>query len=78
MMIHEVWIDGGATPLVLELKDDELFQHYKRWVEKDNSFTANGWVGTLEGKTWVINFQKIAGITTSPKRDRGGMGFGTT
>ena len=78
MIIHEVWIDGGATPLVLELKDDELFQHFKRWVEKDNSFTANGWVGTLEGKTWVVNFQKIAVITTTLKRDRGSMGFGTT
>lgn len=78
MIIHEVWLGGGATPVVLELEDDKLFQQFKQWVEKDNLFTANGWVGTVEGKTWVINFQKVACITTSPKKDRGSMGFGTT
>jgi hypothetical protein len=76
MVIHEVWIEGGATPVVLELEDDKLFQQFKRWVEKDSAFTANGWVGTFEGKTWVINFQMVAYMTTSPKKDRPSMGFG--
>ena len=76
MIIHEVWIEGGATPVVLELEDDKLFQQFKRWVEKDSAFAANGWVGTFEGKTWVINFQEVAYMTTSPKKDRPSMGFG--
>jgi hypothetical protein len=78
MVIHEVWIEGGATPVVLELEDDKLFQQFKQWVEKDNALTANGWVGIFGGKTWVINFQKVAYITTSPKKDRPSMGFGPT
>ena len=78
MVIHEVWIEGGATPVVIELEDDKLFQQFKRWVEKDNAFTSNGWVGTFEGKTWVINFQTVAYITTSPKKNRPSMGFGPT
>jgi len=78
MVIHEVSIEGGITPMVLELEDDQLFQQFKRWVEKDNAVTANGWVGTFEGKTWVINFQKVACITTALKKDRPGMGFATS
>ena len=78
VVIHEVWIEGGATPVVLELEDDKLFQQFKRWVDKDTAFTANGWVGTFEDKTWVINFQMVAYITTSPKKDRPSMGFGPT
>jgi hypothetical protein len=78
VVIHEVWIEGGATPVVLELEDDKLFQQFKRWVDKDTAFTANGWVGTFEDETWVINFQMVAYITTSPKKDRPSMGFGPT
>jgi hypothetical protein len=78
MVIHEVWIESGATPVVLELEDDKLFQQFKQWVEKDNASLANGWVGTFEGKTWVVNFQKVAYITTSLKKDRPSMGFAPT
>jgi hypothetical protein len=77
MVTHEVWIDGAATPMVLDLEDDELFQHFKRWIQKDAAFTGGGWVGTVEGKPRVINFHKVACITMAPKNERGAMGFAT-
>jgi hypothetical protein len=78
MVTHEVWIEGAAAPLLLDLEDDELFQQFKRWVQKDNTFTATGWVGTVDNKNWAINFERVACLTTSSKNDRRAMGFSTS
>ncbi len=78
MVTHEVWLGGAAAPLVLDLDDDQLFQQFKRWVQKDREFAAIGWVGTVEDKNWVINFERVACITALSKNDRRAMGFSTS
>jgi hypothetical protein len=75
MVSHEVWFEGGATPVLVDLEDDQLFQQFKRWIQQDNQFTARGWIGTVEGKTWALNFNQVACITLLPARDRRTMGF---
>jgi hypothetical protein len=76
MVTHEVWLEGSAAPLIVDLEDDRLFQDFLRWVQKDPQFTASGWVGTIEERTWVINFQRVTCIAISSKKNRGAMGFG--
>jgi hypothetical protein len=75
MVTHEVWLEGAAAPVTFELENDELFQLFKRWIEKDSTLTASGWVGTAADKKWIINFNKVAGITTSANNERRTMGF---
>jgi hypothetical protein len=76
MITHEIWIEGSASPLVLELEDDELFQLFKKWIERDQESSPYGWTGTFEGKTWMINFSQVACIATKLKENRRTMGFG--
>jgi hypothetical protein len=75
MVTHEIWIEGAPAPVLLDLEDDQLFEQFKNWLRHPS--TPNGWTGTVEGRTWAINFQRIACMTTKPKEGRRNMGFGT-
>jgi len=77
MVTHEIWMEGGAVPVILDLEDDQLFQQFRHWVDQDAEVMGNGWTGTSEGKTWVISFQRVACISIATKEARRGMGFGS-
>jgi len=76
MVTHEVWIEGAPAPVLLDLEDDQLFQQFKSWLLKDQLSLAKGWTGTVDGRTWAINFRRIACMTLRPKEGRRNMGFG--
>jgi hypothetical protein len=61
MVTHEVWFEGRNEP-VLQLRDDDLFQQFTRWLKKGPQLTAHGWEGTFEGKPVAINFAKVTYI----------------
>jgi hypothetical protein len=75
MFTHEVWFDGAANPVLLDLDDEQLFQQFQQWVRGDVEASGHGWTGTVEGKTWAINFHRVACIAIVTKKDKGRMGF---
>ena len=75
MITHEIWFEGAASPVLLDLEDDQLFLHFQQWVRGDVDLSGHGWTGTVEGKTWVINFHRVACITIASRKERGKMGF---
>jgi len=76
MVTHEVWIEGAASPVLLDLEDDQLFQQFKSWLLNEHLSTAQGWTGTVDGRIWAINFGRIACMSLKPTDGRRGMGFG--
>jgi hypothetical protein len=76
MVTHEIWMEGGSTPVIVDLEDDRLFQQFKSWLQ-NQATTPSGWTGTVEGKTWAINFVRVACMTIKSVENRRTMGFGS-
>jgi hypothetical protein len=76
MVTHEIWLEGGSSPIFLDLEDDRLFQQFKSWLQASQS-NPGGWTGTYEGKTYAINFARVACMTIRPTENRRSMGFGS-
>lgn len=71
MISYEIWIKGRHDPIELELENDDLFQAFKRWLEVDVDFKAQGHCVTHpDGAQTALSFSEIAGMKVIDSKDK--------